>query len=224
MHAGKDSSPDAREAFGKLYRAYLSPLRGYLSSTGRKDEAEDLTEGFFEHLLEKGGLGKARPTGRFRSWLLASLKNYVRDNWDKKRTQKRGGRQQQVSLDGREGNEPETDVQPRHSSRSPDEEYAYNFAICFVESVLGALQTEYDLKGKEPLFKALHPLLLDKKGLLSQAELGRRLGMTEVAVNTAVSRLRERFRAIFDRELLKLIGSPEELEDERRFLLASLCK
>ena len=222
MTAGKDSSPDARDAFGKLYQTYLPPLLAFLRREGRtKDEAEDLVQGFFEFLLEKRGLGKVRPEGKFRCWLLASLKNYQSDVWDKARAIKRGGNQVHLAVGG-DGNAP--CVEPADLGRTPDEEYEHQFAIRFLEVVLSILAEEFRVKGKMHVFESLHPSLLDKKGAFSQAELGRQLGMSEVAVSTEVFRMRKRYREIFDRELEKLIGGKEELEAEKHFLFASLSK
>ena len=222
MSAGKDSSPDAREAFGRLYRAYLPPLLAFLRREGRSQpEAEDLAQGFFEFLLEKRSLGRVRPDGKFRSWLLVSLRNYLSDVWDKARAIKRGGNQPHLALARDEG---ETKLELPASGRTPEEEYDHEFALRFLDLVMGLLQQEYQDGGKAHIFEGLRPLLLDKKGATSHAERGQPLGMSANAVTTEVSRMRKRYREIFDRELEKLLGGGDELEPEKRFLFASLSK
>ncbi len=115
-------------------------------------------------------------------------------------------------------------IDPADTGRTPEEEYEHQFALQFVHSVLDCLEQEYRKKGKEGQFNGLSPLLLDKKGEQSYAALAQSLGMTTSAITTEVWRLRKRFREIFDRELLKLIGSPAELAAEKQFLFASLSK
>ena len=220
MNAGKDSSPDAREAFGRLYEAYRSALVAFLRGQGRtEEEAAELVQGFFEFLLENKSLGKVQPEGRFRSWLLICLKHYLSDLWDKQRAQKRGAAQAhlQVGPDSEQG-----ELDPPHPGRTPDQEFDRAFALGFLEMVMNRLEQEYASRGKASLFQQLHPWLLDKKGGMSHAEVGRQLGMSETAVSTEVSRLRKRYRALFDEELAKLVSQPEEMEAEKRFLLTAL--
>ena len=220
MNAGKDSSSQAREAFGRLYQDYLPPLRAYLRREGRtEDEAQELVQGFFEFLLEHKGLAKLQRQGKFRSWLLVCLKNYLSDVWDKKRAAKRGGQAVHVAI-GHQEEEPGVD--PPHRGRTPDQEYEFQFAVRFLELVMGRLAQDYEGRGRERLFQCLHPLLLDKKGTQSQTEIGLVLGMKENAVNQEVSRLRKRYRAVFDEELEKLVGSRSDLEEEKRHLFAAL--
>jgi RNA polymerase sigma-70 factor (ECF subfamily) len=220
MSAGKDSSPDARDAFGTLYRTYLPPVLAFLRREGRSPhEAEDLAQGFFEFLLEKRSLGRVRPEGKFRCWLLVSLKHYLSDVWDKARAVKRGGDQPHVALVGDEG---EARVDPPDANRTPEEAYDHAFALRFLDLVMGLLQEEYRAGGKTQIFEGLRPLLLDKKGAISHEERGQQLGMSANAVTTEVSRMRKRYREIFDRELEKLLGGADELEAEKRFLFASL--
>jgi RNA polymerase sigma factor (sigma-70 family) len=220
MSAGKDSSPDARAAFGRLYEAYRPALLAFLRHQGTaEDEAAELVQGFFESLLEYKSLGKVRPEGRFRSWLLVCLKNYLSDLRDKRTAKKRGADLPHLPL-GAEADEGELD--PPHPGRTPDQEFDRAFALRFVELVMDRLEQEYVARGKSNLFQQLRPWLLDKKGSMPQAEIGRHLGLSEDAVRTDVSRLRKRFRALFDEELVKLVGSPADIEAEKRLLFAAL--
>lgn len=221
VEAGKDSSPDARAAVGQLYRTYQPALVGYLRGAGKSgEEAEELVQGFFESLLERRGLGKVRREGKFRSWLLASLKNHWHDEWDRMRAAKRGGGHPHEVLHA--GNDDEPAVDPPSPGHPPDQEFDRRFAIRFLELVMERLEQEYRAKGKARLFEEIRSFLLDKKGDLPHAQLGRLLGMSEVAVSTEISRMRKRFRAVFDEELANLLGGTDELETEKQFLLAAL--
>jgi RNA polymerase sigma factor (sigma-70 family) len=221
VQAGRDSSPDARAAVGQLYRTYQPALVGYLRTAGKSgDEAEDLVQGFFEFLLEHRGLGKVRREGRFRSWLLASLKTYLHDQWDRMRAAKRGGGQPHQVLNAQGDDEPIVD--PPHPGHPPDEEFDRRFAIRFLELVMERLEREYRARGKTGLFGEIRCFLLDKKGDLSHAQVGRQLGMSEVAINAEISRMRKRFRAVFDEELANLLERTDDLEVEKQFLFAAL--
>ena len=218
--AGKDSSPDARAAVGQLYTTYRPALLAYLRSLGKPvDEAEELVQGFFEGLLERRGLGRVQRVGKFRSWLLASLKNHLRDEWDRMRAAKRGGGRIHEAIHPGSDDEPALD--PPSPGRTPDEEFDRQFAIRFLELVVERLAEEYRARGKGRLFDAIRPFLLDKKDL-PHAEVGRLLGMSELAVNAEICRLRKRYRAVFDEKLGDLLGSGDELEAEKKLLFAAL--
>jgi RNA polymerase sigma factor (sigma-70 family) len=222
MGAGKGSSPDAREAFGKLYEAYRPALLAFLRRDGlTDDEAGDVVQGFFASLLETQSLGRVQRTGRFRCWLLVSLKHFLADRRDKLTAQKRGGGETPAPLgeDAQSG-----EVDPPHPGRTPDEEFDRQFALRFLELVMARLEQEYSTRGKARHFQHLQPWLLDKKGGMSHAELGSQLGLSEAAVNTEVSRLRKRYRLVFDEQLLNLVGGPEEVAEEKRLLFAAVAR
>jgi RNA polymerase sigma factor (sigma-70 family) len=222
ISAGKDSSPDARKAFGKLYEAYRAALVVFLRCQGRtEDEAAEVVQGFFEFLLENKSLGKVHPEGRFRSWLLVCLKHHLSDLRDKRTAQKRGAGQPHLPL-GADADRGELDLP--HLGRTPDEEYEREFAVRFLEFVMALLEQEYSARRKSTLFQQFQPWLLDKKGDMPQAEIGRHLGMSEAAVSKEISRLRNRFRELFDEELGKLVDSRADIEAEKCFLFAALRK
>jgi len=83
------------------------------------------------------------------------------------------------------------------------------------------LREEYQTRHKGTLYEQLHPFLLDKKAGPSHAELGQQLNLTELAVSQEISRLRKRYRALFDQELAALVGPQEDLEAEKEFLLSA---
>ena len=222
LGAGRGSSTDAREAFGKLYEAYRPALLAFMRRDGATDdEAREVVQGFFTSLLQTRSLGQIRRTGRFRGWLLTCLKHYLADRRDRQEAQKRGSGAAAASL----GEDAEAgEVDPPHPGLAPDEEYDRQFALRFLELVMERLRQEYTARGKARHFQQLQPWLLDKKGGISHADLGSQLGLSETAVNSEVSRLRKRYRLVFDEELLNLVGGPQELVEEKRFLFAAVTR
>jgi len=218
--AGRDDTRQAEDALGNLYRAYRPPLLAYLRMCGNdQDAAEDLLQGFFEFLLEKHGLSKVEQRGKFRSWLLTCLKHYVHDRWDKARAAKRGGGVEHapVLAEGEEGG-----VHPRHAGRTPDQEYDRQFALRFLQLVRERLAAEYRLNGKQDLYVALESCLTDRKADAKHDTLAQSLGMSTANVAQSISRLRYRYRSLFDEELTKLVGLDGNIAEEKEMLLNAL--
>jgi RNA polymerase sigma-70 factor (ECF subfamily) len=219
--AGKDSSADARAAVGQLYETYRLPLIYYLRGLRHSPEAaEEMVQAFFEFLLQKGGLSKVRRRGTFRSWLLASLKHFVFDQWDRERALKRGGGVVRASLG--EPQEGGAVIDPADPGLTPDQEYDRQFALRFLQVVMDRLELEYAERGKSTLFQHLHEYLVDTRGDLNHAELGMKLGTTEGSVSQEICRMRGRFRGIFKAELRLLLSADQEYEAEKKLLLAAL--
>jgi len=223
--AGDGALPGSRDAFGNLYQAYTKPLLAFLRARGGcgRLEPEDIVQGFFEALLAKNRLeGVDRHRGRFRNWLLTSLRHYLANERDKSNTLKRGGDTDHVSLQ-----EEFEDGQPKHTPASdgptPEQAYDREFALEFLRQVKACLREEFDMKGKRPLFERLEPFLIDRTEETSQKETAEALGMKPDAFHRAVHRMRLRHRTIFDRELRRLIGEEGDLEDEKLYLLNALA-
>ena len=220
MSAGKDSSPSAREAFGAFYEAYRLPLLACLRREGRSEtEAHDLLHGFMEFLLARNRLGQFDGEGKFRSWLLACFRHFQSDVWDQRRAAKRGGAAVHLPLDGQPDSPSLQAVWP---GRTPDQEYDRQFALQFLGHVMTRLREEYHARGKGGLYDQLQPFLLEKRTGRSHAELGRQLNLTESTVSQEISRLRKRYRERFDAELEALVGSRQELDEEKAYLLSAL--
>jgi RNA polymerase sigma-70 factor (ECF subfamily) len=209
----------ARVALEKLCQAYWYPLYAYVRRQGMGvHDAQDLTQEFFARLLEKGWLaGVDREQGRFRSWLLAAMKHFLANEWNRARTQKRGGGAMLFSFDeldaeNRLRHEPATD--------SPEQIYDRRWAMTLLDQVMARLRTEMAGAGKLAHFEALKFCLTGEKS--GYAEVGARLGMTEGAVKVAVHRLRERYRALLRAEIAATVTTEEETDDELRALLAAL--
>jgi RNA polymerase sigma factor (sigma-70 family) len=210
------------EAMTELCRTYWYPLYAFLRRRGHEThEAEDLTQDFFAHLLGRAFLANVdRAKGKFRSFLLASLKHFLSDQRDRASAQKRGGGQAMISLDGLDAEaryrlEPAQDI-------TPEKMFEKQWALSVLEKVLSRLDTELAAEGKATLFEALKETLTGgRSGRF--AMIGAELGMTEGAVKTAAHRLRQRYRALIREEIGQTVGGAEEIEDEVRYLLSCLA-
>jgi RNA polymerase sigma factor (sigma-70 family) len=216
---GSDAA-QARDALGKLCAAYWYPLYAFVRRQGHgAHDAEDLTQGFFARLLEKDWLGGVdRERGRFRSWLLAALKHFLANEWDKARARKRGSGHAPLSIDAAVG-ESRYAHEPTDNATA-DKLYDRRWALTLLEQVLARLRAEFSAAGKAELFEALKPTLTGEKA--PYAGIAARLGMSEGAVKVAVHRLRDRYRDLIRAEIAETVETDAEVDDELRHLLAAL--
>lgn len=222
LTAGDDQSPEAARALEALCQAYWYPLFAYVRRTGRPAaDAEDLTQGFFEKLLEKGWLADAdRERGRFRSFLLGSIKHFLANEWDKAHARKRGGRHQIVSLDAQTAEARLT--QEPVDEASPDRAFDRRWALALLETVLNRLREEYDGAGKGGLFEHLKGTLEVGRPEVPYPELADKLKMNEGAIRVAAHRFRRRYRELLRQEIAHTVASEREIDDELRQLLDAL--
>jgi RNA polymerase sigma-70 factor (ECF subfamily) len=219
--------PDARAAaaLDNLCRAYWYPLYAFARCQGcAPEDARDLTQEFFGQLLGRGGLTSADPErGRFRSFLLASFKNLLVNEWKKAGRQKRGGGAEVFSLDGVDPEE-RYRLEPADYA-SPEKLYERRWAEVFLARVVERLRAECDGDSpeRERRFRVLKVFLLEEKGALPLAEAAAELGLSLVATKGVVHRLRQRYREIFREEMTRLVSRPEEVEDEIRHLFHALA-
>jgi RNA polymerase sigma-70 factor (ECF subfamily) len=215
-------SPSAQEALEKLCRTYWWPLYGFVRRQGYSPEAaQDLTQGFFAMLLERRDLDAVRrEKGRLRSYLLASLKNYVAKAHRREMAVKRGEGKPLVPLDELMARE-RADVEPA-DQLSADRIYERRWALTLLEQVLARLETEYQAGGSSKLFEQLKQLLSDEPDRPSQAQIARELGMTENAVKQALHRLRQRYRLLLREEIAQTVAAPGDVEDELRYFISVL--
>ena len=218
LAAQADSTPKARAALAQLCERYWYPLYAYLRRSGHSaDDAQDLTQAFFARILEKRTFRQADPArGRFRSFLLASLKNFVANERGRARAQKRGGVTPPLSLEfdtaeGRYRIEPPND-------ETPEKVFDRRWALTLLEGVLARLRGEFVKTQKETVFDHLKVYLAGQKADVGYAKVGEQLEMTEGAVKVAVHRLRRRFRHLLREEISQTVSSPDQVEDEIRHL------
>ena len=214
---GKDSSA-ARQALVVLCETYWYSLYAFVRRSGYDaPDAEDLTQGFFERLLEKRDFRTADPRrGRFRTYLLAAMKHFLANERDRARAIKRGGGQATLPIDFVEADRQyKLEADDRSS---PERTYERRWALALLASTMGRLRDEYSSQGKGALFDALRPALLGDDPPLAREELAASLGMKEGALNTALHRLRKRFRECLRAEVVHTVADPAEVEGELDFL------
>lgn len=210
--AGRFSDVRARMAMEELCRTYWYPLYAYVRRRGySKADAEDLTQGFFARLLSHNDLRQLSPErGRFRAFLLAALKHYLANEWDKSQRLKRGGGATLLSLDAEERYR----VEPAHQL-SPDKLYDRAWAVTLLERVVRRLE---EVNADNPAFEHLKPCLTVGKGAINTTELAAEFGISEGAVRVAAHRLRRQYRAFLRAEIAETLADPGQLEDELQAL------
>jgi RNA polymerase sigma factor (sigma-70 family) len=217
--AAKDGkSPTAGEAMEQLCRVYWPPLYAFIRREGYDDaNAKDLTQEFFLKLIERDYLQHLRhQRGRFRSFILTLLKNFLLEQRGKARAQKRGGGKVFVALeqDGEDGaylNEPVDNL-------SPDQLFERRWAQAVFQRSLNRLREEYFASGRGPFFDLLKDFQPREPGAPSYAAIGAQLGVTEAAIKSAVQRLRQRHREILREEIAHTVANPAEIDEEIRHL------
>ena len=219
LAAGDPASPQAVEALETLCRAYWRPLYAYVRRQGRSPEdAQDLTQDFLAHMLGTGFLRGAAPErGRFRSFLLASLRHFLVDQHRYHDALKRGGSQSLVSLDESRGEasfrlEPQDDL-------TPEKLYEREWAMTLLSRARSRLRAEYAAAGHLDLHDRLQSFPLTEKGERSFAEAAVEFGTSEGALKSAVHRLRARYRELVREEVAHTVADPAELQEEARHLI-----
>jgi RNA polymerase sigma factor (sigma-70 family) len=222
LAAREQCSPQAEAALAELCQTYWYPLYAYIRRRGHNPtDAEDLTQGFFARLLEKNYIGDVTPgVGRFRSFLLASLKHFLANEWDRAQTGKRGGGRVIFSLDDQEA---ETRYQFEPVEKvTPETLFEQRWALTLLERVLSRLRAEFVATEKAELFDHLKTFLLAGEPGCSYAEIAARTGLKEGAVKVGVHRLRRRYGELLRVEIGHTVRDPREIEDEVRHLISML--
>ena len=224
VRAGQIGTPDGRAALGQLCRIYWYPLYWFARRRGQTPhDAEDLTQGFFTELLERGAIARADATrGRFRTFLLTSFQNFQSNERAKAGSLKRGGGHEIVPLDAIQVAETRFQSETTATDLSQEKNFDKKWALSLLDAVLELLRREYTAAGKQAWFDELKVVLWGGRGEVSYAEIARRVSSTEGAIKVAVHRLRQRFRECLREEVAKTVLNPDEVEDEMRHLLAAV--
>lgn len=222
LRVGGDDGEEARMALAELCEAYWQPLYEYVRRRGEgPDDARDVVQGFFALLLERGDLEQVSPErGRFRSFLLASVRHFLADERDRKNAAKRGGDRATLSLDFEAG-ESRVSIDPADDV-TPERAYERAWALSLLDRALVRLGAEYEVSGKQRLFEALRGQLTAGSGERRLREIGEELGLTESAVKVAAHRLRKRYRDALKHEVAQTVQGAEDVDAELRELLAAL--
>ena len=221
LSAGHDPADVARQALELLCRAYWFPLYAYVRRHGHSPEdAQDLTQEFFAVFIARGAFARAdRERGRFRTYLLTSLKHFLHEEWRRANRQKRGGGVTFVPMDADTAES--RYVEEARDGLSPDLLYDRRWAEALLGRVMARLRTDYDSTGRAAVYEQLQQFLWGRQAEVSYDEMGSRLGMTEGAVKVAVHRLRNRFRDLLREEVADTVGSPDQVELELGHLLGA---
>jgi len=220
--AGENNSAQAVEALEKVCRTYWPPVQSFVRRQGyNEQDAQDLAQSFFAKLLEKNFWRRADPKkGRFRSFLLTALRQYLADDRDRARTAKRGGGVPTISLD-----EQSSDGKPielLEANVPNDQHFDREWAMAVLEQARSKLRQECVDSGKSAFFERVDLLGLNHQKSMTYGELAPQLGMSISALKSAVSRLRERYAELVREEIAQTVSSPEELDNEISYLLSIL--
>lgn len=224
LTAGKASDPvDRRVALSSLLETYWYPLYAFIRAKGYDCQAaEDLTQEFCLRLVEGPALSAVDPQrGRFRSFLLASLCNFLLNEHDRGQALKRGGGRKLISLDI-DSAEERYHNEPVHQNTA-ERLFERRWALELLDRVLLQLREIYDQQGKLALFEALKPALLSGVDAEpTSAELAKKLDMSPDAVKTAAYRMRRRYRDLLRQLITDTVADPSEVDDEIRCLMSAL--
>lgn len=220
--AGQRDSQKADEALEKLCRTYWYPLYVFLRRTGyTAHDAEDLTQAFFERVLQKDYLHAVdRSKGKFRSFLLATLQHFTSNHRRDGRAQKRGGHCSFISLN--DESVEEQYLRSAFAGVSAEQSFERQWAMTLLEHVVARLRDEFVATDKAALFDELKIFLTGDKQAGGYAQLATKLGTTEAALKMAVSRMRQRYGELLRSEIANTVSNPGEVEEELRALFAAL--
>ena len=222
LAAGSGTDQNRARALERLCQTYWRPLYLYVRRRGYgPDDAQDMTQEFFRGFLERNAVERAdRTRGRFRTFLLSALQNFLANERRKANAAKRGGGRPILSMDTVSA---EAQFQTHcFDDLTPEKAFEKSWAVATLEEAMVNLQGDYQRAGKSELFEKLRLLLWDDVKGETYADLGQRLAMSEAAVKMTVSRLRQRARELLRREVANTVANPDEVEEEFRHLIAVL--
>jgi RNA polymerase sigma-70 factor (ECF subfamily) len=222
LKARAEDGTAAQEALASLCGTYWYPLYAFIRRQGSSPhEAEDLTQEFFSRFLERHALERVRPAaGKFRSFLLVCLKNFLANERERAQSQRRGGGSQLIALDCEDA-ETRYSLEPA-DHRTPEAIFERRWAFALLERTLAELRREYAAGKKRDLFEALEGFLPGGKGSVSRAELAAKRGVSMGAIEVAIHRLRQRFGALLRQHVAQTVSSESEIEEEIHHLIAAL--
>jgi RNA polymerase sigma factor (sigma-70 family) len=214
--AGHDE--ESHTALASLYRSYCSPVYFFIRRRGySRQDAQDLTQDFFVHLVEKNAFRRAdRNRGKFRTFLLGALEFFLNDASDRDRTEKRGGQSDTIFLDDQTA---ETQYQLVDPGLTAEQIFDARWVGTLIESALARLQSEMAAAGKEDLFKQIWSFVGGGEDS-SYSKVAARTGLTIPAAKAAIHRLRERYREHLRAEIARTVTSFTDFDDEIRTLRA----
>jgi RNA polymerase sigma-70 factor (ECF subfamily) len=222
--SAESRAPGSKGAFADLCKLYWYPLYAFIRHRGYSPEdAEDLAQGFFLHLIEHKALRRIdRSKGKFRSFLLASLQNYLSNEADRARCLKRGGKAELVHLDlGGAEDRYRLEAVDR---LSPEKIFDARWAMALISEALNRLYREYAAEGKETTFQCLRAFLdpINTESLPSYEEVAAQLHVSVGALKTLIHRLRKRYTAFVREEISRTVSDSADIDAEIHQLCEAL--
>jgi len=220
--AAVNPTADSRQALATLCQVYWHPVYAFIRRNGYdRDQSQDLSQQFFAVLLEKNFLLDAdQERGRFRSFLLTAVKHFLANEWDREHALKRGGGRIPVSIDlvvAEEWYEPAA-----IEEATPESLFERRWALSLLEQVLVKLRAEFSVAGKSDHFDNLLVFLNRESDSARYDEVAGQMGLSAGALRMAVHRMRRKYGELLRAEIAETVATPEEVEEEIRFLLATL--
>ena len=219
LAAGDQDSAQGREALARLCQSYWLPVYAFVRKRGHSpDQAKDLTQDFFESFLEKNSVARAvRERGRFRSFLMTSVENFLRNAHERGQANKRGGGRPPVSLD-------EHDAEGHYLAEpalgmDPAQDFELRWALTVLDRVMQRLRGEYLELGRGDLFEALQAHLWGDADSIPYPQLAEQFGLTVANVKTTAHRVRQHYRGLLREEIAQTVAQPGEIDEEIRYLM-----
>ena len=222
--SAQSNTPGSQAALAELCRIYWYPIYSFIRRRGfSPEDAQDLTQGFFLHLLDHKALRQVSPIkGKFRSFLVASLQNYLSDQADKARCLKRGGNIEFVPLDM-------TSAEDRYRLApleflTADKVFDARWAMTLMDEALARLRQKYAGQGKTSIFETLKPFIdpINSKAALSYEQVADALQVGSGSVKKMIFRLRQQYASILREEVARTVSAPSEVDGEIHALCEAL--
>jgi RNA polymerase sigma-70 factor (ECF subfamily) len=219
LTAGDRTSAESQASLATLCETYWYPVYAFIRRSGRdSDAARDLTQAFFVRVLDKNVLKEARrDRGRFRSFLLGSLRHFLANEYDREHAVKRGGRVPHLSLEFEQG-ERRYQLEPADTA-TPERMYERQWALDVLDRAMQRLAARHAHTARQALFEQLKPLLTGDDEPLSSRELSKTLGLSEGALRVALHRLRRQFAEALRGTIADTVEHETDIDDEVRYLL-----
>lgn len=220
--AGDSTQEAAHTALNQLCQTYWYPLYVFVRRKGiAPQDAQDLTQAFFEDFLTRNQVARADPErGRFRSFLLRSLENFLHNQWRRRTALKRGGTQAPISFDASQA-EDRLAAEPM-DLRAPDQVYVRKWAQTLLQEANLSLEREWSGTGRSSLFTELLSHLWSDPNSLPYADLCARFDLTPVNLRVTIHRFRQRYRELLRQTVASTVADPADVDDELRFLIQAV--
>lgn len=210
QEARSNDNPRALEDWCK---SYWTPIHGYVCSRGyNSQEADDLTQGFFQQLLSRTNLGLPETLqGNLRAFLKRSVKNFISNQWRKESAQKRGSGQEILQIEEELVGTTNDEI---------DVKFARDWLTHLTQRATDGLKQEMGKSGKLDAFEVMMPLIVADGSISEREEMAAKLEMDNGAFRVALHRLRKRYRTLLENEIRETVSTEEEYQEELKFLFS----